>query len=136
MQRFSGATTCGTVYENAQSTRSLADCLGLPKYAHVLEPMEQGYAAASSSKCGLDGPSSSALPNKCSKSVEVEEVHDLHDPFYNDSDSEYQERIALNAIDASLRTEIMSEANVDMDIANSAGFDDDASALPQSFFPH
>ncbi|KAK1215855.1 hypothetical protein PQX77_021524 [Marasmius sp. AFHP31] len=87
--------------------------------------MEQRYAAASSSKRGLNGPSSSAPPNKHSKSVEVEEAHDLHDPFYDDSDSEYQERIALNAINASLCTEIMSEADVDMDIANSAGFDDD-----------
>ncbi|KAK1219334.1 hypothetical protein PQX77_017955 [Marasmius sp. AFHP31] len=41
MQHFSSATTCGTIYENAQSARSLADCLGLPKYAHVIEPMEQ-----------------------------------------------------------------------------------------------
>ncbi|KAK1219008.1 hypothetical protein PQX77_018284 [Marasmius sp. AFHP31] len=88
MQCYSGATTCGTVYENAQSARSLADHLGLPKYAHILEPMEQGYAAASSSKRGLNGPSSSALLNKHSKSVEVEEVHDLHDPFYDGSDSE------------------------------------------------
>ncbi|KAK1216184.1 hypothetical protein PQX77_021190 [Marasmius sp. AFHP31] len=123
MECFSGATTCGTVYENAQSARSLADHLGLPKYAHVLER-------------GPDGPSSSTPPNKRSKSIKVEEVHDLHDPFYNDSDSEYQERIALNAINASLCTEIMSEADVDMDIADSAGFDNDASALPQSFFPH
>ncbi|KAK1223225.1 hypothetical protein PQX77_013904, partial [Marasmius sp. AFHP31] len=59
------------------------------------------------------------------KRLEVEEVHDLHDPFYDDSDSEYQERIFLNAINASLRTEIVSEADVDMDIADSAGFDDD-----------
>ncbi|KAK1217598.1 hypothetical protein PQX77_019747 [Marasmius sp. AFHP31] len=125
MQRFSSATTCGTVYENAQSARSLANHLGLPKYVHVLEPMEQGYAAASSSKRGLDGPSSSAPPNKHSKSIEVEEVHDLHNLFYDDSDSEYQERIALNAINASLHTEIVSEANVNMDIADSAGFDDD-----------
>ncbi|KAK1216467.1 hypothetical protein PQX77_020909 [Marasmius sp. AFHP31] len=108
MQCFSGATICATVYKNAQSARSFADCLGLLKYAHR----------------GLDGPSSSAPPNKCSKSIEVEEVHDLHDPFNDDSDSEYQERIALNAINASLRTEIVSEANVNMDIADSAGFDD------------
>ncbi|KAL0058186.1 hypothetical protein AAF712_015150 [Marasmius tenuissimus] len=126
MQCFSGATSGGTVFENAQAARSLADRLGVPKYAHVLVPMEQGYVAASSSsrKHRIDGPSSTAPPAKCAKSVE--KVYDLYDSFYEDSDSEREDRIALNAVNDSLRTEIASGSAMDVDseIADAAGFSD------------
>ncbi|KAL0062532.1 hypothetical protein AAF712_010571 [Marasmius tenuissimus] len=127
MQCFSGATSGGTVFENAQAAHSLADDLGVPKYAHVLEPMEQGYAAASSSslKHRIDGPFSTAPPAKRAKSIE--KVYDLYDSFYEDSDSEREDRIALNAVNDSLRTEIASGSAMDVDskIADAAGFSDD-----------
>ncbi|KAL0056785.1 hypothetical protein AAF712_016603, partial [Marasmius tenuissimus] len=124
MQCFSSATSGGTVFENAQAACSLANCLGVPKYAHVLEPMEQGYAAASSSslKHRIDGPSSTAPPAKRAKSVK--KVYDLYDSFYEDSDSEHKDRITLNTVNDSLRTEIVSGSAMDIDskIANGAGF--------------
>ncbi|KAL0057366.1 hypothetical protein AAF712_015998, partial [Marasmius tenuissimus] len=117
----------GTVFENAQAARSLADCLGVPKYGHVLEPMEQGYAAASSSslKHCIDGPFSTAPPAKCAKSVE--KVYDLYDSFYEDSDSEREDRIALNTVNNSLHMEIASGSAMDVDskITDAAGFSDD-----------